>query len=41
MTTATDTQIDLDAWARDLDAERKRVRGRQRRAGALWNATTE
>jgi hypothetical protein len=26
MTTATDTQIDLAAWARDLDAERKRVR---------------
>jgi hypothetical protein len=26
MTTMIDTQIDLTAWAQDLDAERKRVR---------------
>jgi len=26
MTTVADTQIDLAVWARDLDAERKRVR---------------
>ncbi len=43
MTTATDTQIDLAAWARDLDAERKRVRAvnaeRVRNRGYLVFAT--
>jgi transcriptional regulator with XRE-family HTH domain len=40
---ATDTQIDLAAWARDLDAERKRVRAvnaeRVRNRGYLVFAT--
>ena len=43
MTTVTDTQIDLAAWARDLDAERKRVRAvnaeRVRNRGYLVFAT--
>ena len=44
MTTATiDIQIDLAAWARDLDAERKRVRAvnaaRVRNRGYLVFAT--
>lgn len=43
MTTATDTQIDLFAWARDLDTERKRVRAinaeRMRNRGYLVFAT--
>jgi len=43
MTTVIDTQIDLAAWARDLDAERKRVRAvnaaRVRNRGYLVFAT--
>jgi hypothetical protein len=43
MTTATGTQSDLFAWARDLDAERKRVRAvnaqRVRNRGYLVFAT--
>jgi hypothetical protein len=43
MTTVADTQIDLVAWARDLDAERKRVRAvnaeRVRNRGYLVFAT--
>ncbi len=43
MTTVTNTQIDLAVWARDLDAERKRVRAvnaaRVRNRGYLVFAT--
>jgi hypothetical protein len=43
MSSATDTQIDLFTWARDLDSERKRVRAvnaeRVRNRGYLVFAT--